>query len=274
MVYVRSPAHIMKEGCRPQPNKQPEEHMPHLEGGNGVRGLPRTVHESAKPPPEVRETTQETEVPPSPAKRPRGRPKLSEVQLKFSREAWRYAELTSFFGRERKTSAQEPQPEGEPTSTQPKQKPVIPEFSSEAWKKYSFRVSPGSSERFYVPLEGPTVDASGYRWRHRTSAQEPQPESEPTSTQPKRKVGRPKSSELSEEERLRGKSDSVRAMRFRKRELHNEMNQIKATLSEQELRDTKRLMRYMRGGARGTAAVGSDGVVEIEIWWPHQKERR
>ena len=44
---------MSKEEYRPQPSKQPEQRKPQLEGGNGALGLPQTVHESAKPPPEA-----------------------------------------------------------------------------------------------------------------------------------------------------------------------------------------------------------------------------
>jgi hypothetical protein len=43
----------MKE-YRPQPSKQPEQHMPQQEGGNGAPGIPPRVHERANPPPERR----------------------------------------------------------------------------------------------------------------------------------------------------------------------------------------------------------------------------
>ena len=83
------------EGSQPsdmveqQTNRPPipdSQHAPH-EGGNGSPGLPRTVHESAKPPPEgsahgerqstlVQQSQPETEAAPTPAKRLRGRPRL------------------------------------------------------------------------------------------------------------------------------------------------------------------------------------------------------
>jgi hypothetical protein len=63
------------EGERPrgeltsQQSKPTEQHKPHQEGGNGSLGLPPTINERAKPPPE-------SQGEPTPAKRKRGRPRL------------------------------------------------------------------------------------------------------------------------------------------------------------------------------------------------------
>jgi hypothetical protein len=70
---------------RPSPIPEPQ-HAPH-EGGNGAPGLPPTIHERAKPPPESlvyedwqstsgQEPQPESQEEPTPAKRPRGRPRL------------------------------------------------------------------------------------------------------------------------------------------------------------------------------------------------------
>jgi hypothetical protein len=195
-------------------SKPTEQLNPHHEGGNGSLGLPRTVHESAKPPPEspayegrqstsVQQPQAESEA--APAKRPRGRPRFEEVQLQFSHEALRYEELSSFYERLRLTSVQEPQPEGEP-----------------------------------VPA------------------------------QPKRKRGRPKLSEFSEEERLQRRKD--RFWRSTRRELHNEMKQLRAVLSAKEIRDVKRLGQYTREGAKQQISRWAEDSVEITIW-PGQKAR-
>jgi hypothetical protein len=68
--------------------------------------------------------------------------------------------------------------------------------------------------------------------------QELLPESEATSTQPTRKRGRPKLSELSEEERTRRWVERHERLFLRK--LRKEQRQFEATLSESELRDWKR----------------------------------
>jgi hypothetical protein len=66
----------------PEPQRAPHE------GGNGSPGLPRTVQESAKPPPEGHEPHQETETVPASTKRPRGRPKLSEFTEEDRERRW------------------------------------------------------------------------------------------------------------------------------------------------------------------------------------------
>src|SRR5678816_3594414 len=43
---------MSKEEYRPQPSKQPELHKTQQEGANGAPGLPPTLNERAKPPPE------------------------------------------------------------------------------------------------------------------------------------------------------------------------------------------------------------------------------
>jgi hypothetical protein len=43
---------MSKEEYRPQPSKQPEQHMPQQERGNGSPGIPPSVHERANSPPE------------------------------------------------------------------------------------------------------------------------------------------------------------------------------------------------------------------------------
>jgi len=172
----------------PEPQRTPHE------GGNGAPGLPRTVHESAKPPPE---------------KRPRGRPRLEEVQLQFSREAWRYTELTSFFERRRNTRVQQPQPEGEPTPSQPKRR-----VGSMTWDKLTY-----------------------------------------------------------EEKTRRLKRQGGLILREFHRKQREEMHQIKAALSEEELRDVKRLRKYVRAGAKSELTRRSEDSVVITIW-PQQKERK
>ena len=190
----------------PIPEPKPASH----EGGNSVPGLPRTVHESAKPPPpESGEHQPETETVPASSKRPRGRPKLSEVHLQFTREALRYGELMSTLRR-----------------------------------------------------------------RRNTSVQQPQPESESTPTQPKRRVGRLNWSELTEEEKMRRlERQGVLLRREMRSEMRQEMRQLEATLSEQEIRDVKRLWQNAREGAKDQVTRRSEESIEITIW-PHEKERR
>jgi hypothetical protein len=70
-------AGIEGEGGRinptPQQSKPTEQLKPHHEGRNGSPGLPLTLQEQAKPPPE---------------KRPRGRPKLSEFTEEDRERRW------------------------------------------------------------------------------------------------------------------------------------------------------------------------------------------
>jgi hypothetical protein len=124
------------------------------------------------------------------------------------------------------------------------------QFSSEAWKYYDL--------------------TSFFARRRNTSVQQSQPEDEPASMQPKRKRGRPKLSEFSEEERLRRKYE--RYTRVRLQELRKEMKQIRETLSEEEQRDVRRLRKYAREGVKGDINRESEGTVEITIW-PYQKDR-
>jgi len=180
-----------------QPHHIPEQQRASHEGGNGSPGLPRTVHESAKPPPP------ETETVPTSAKRGRGRPRREEVKLQFSYEALRYEELLSLYDRLRDTSVQEFQPESE---------------------------------------------------------------SEPA--QPKRKRGRPKLEEFSEEERRQRLKD--RLSRSTRREAHREMKQLRATLSAKEIRDVKRHWKYAQEGAKEQITRLSEGSVEFTVW-PSQK---
>jgi hypothetical protein len=77
-------------------------------------------------------------------------------------------------------------------------------------------------------------------------------------------------SEFSEEERLRRRYE--RYTRVRLQELRKEMRQIRATLSEKEQRDVKRLRKYAREGVKGDINRESEGTVEITIW-PYQKDR-
>jgi hypothetical protein len=104
--------------------------------------------------------------------------------------------------------------------------------------------------------------------------QDSQPEGEPAPTQPKRRVGRLNWDELTyEEKRRRLKRQKDLFLRKFRREDREEMRQLKAALSEEELRNVKRLKTYERTGAMRERSRRSDGSVDITIW-PHQKEKK
>jgi hypothetical protein len=84
-------------------------------------------------------------------------------------------------------------------------------------------------------------------------------------------MGRPRLSEFTEEEQKLYWID--RQERLERQERLSERNQIRAALSEEELRDVKRFRNYAREGARGEIWTWSDGSVKITLW-PHSKERK
>jgi hypothetical protein len=88
---------------RPQPNKQSEQHKPQQEGGNGSPGIPPTLQERAKPPPESQERKPQTRIVYNPNKEtweeykkrfdealPQRREKLRQYNREYKRR-WRKA---------------------------------------------------------------------------------------------------------------------------------------------------------------------------------------